>query len=259
MTRPAARARSAQPHREPITDDGRATGPHQPGSAPARAVAAAAPLRRTVQPVAHLIAGHRLPEMSALPKNRSFGPVSLFAGIERGAMQPQPPGNVLPFRRADAGSVRLGDRDITGLMLCGQQYGAPYDLLAAALEVRADRLRGIVARWRRTGYAQTGTLATGPAWCWLTAAGMKATGLGYPATRPSLGRLAHIRAVLAVRLWLEGGRPIRRARHGGAANAASAPPLAARPAACTCPMRRSTGPAWTGPPTRGRSGPLRRN
>ena len=34
---------------------------------------------------------------------------------------------------------------------------------------------------------------------------MKATGLGYPATRPALGRLAHIRAVLAVRLWLEAG------------------------------------------------------
>ena len=62
-----------------------------------------------------------------------------------------------------------------------------------------------MARWRKAGYAQTGTLATGPAWCWLTSAGMKATGLGYPATRPSLGRLAHIRAVLAVRLWLETG------------------------------------------------------
>jgi hypothetical protein len=120
-------------------------------------------------------------------------------------MHPQP-GSVLPFRRrADAGSVRLTDRDSTGLILCGDQYGAPYDLLANALDVRADRLRGIVARWRKAGYAQTGTLATGPAWCWLTAAGMKATGLGYPATRPSLGRLAHIRAVLAIRLWLEAG------------------------------------------------------
>ncbi len=68
-------------------------------------------------------------------------------------MQPQP-GTMLPFRRrTDAGSVRLGDRDIAGLMLCGEQYGAPYDLLAAALQVRADRLRGIVARWRKSGYA----------------------------------------------------------------------------------------------------------
>ncbi len=31
---------------------------------------------------------------------------------------------------------------------------------------------------------------------------MAATGLGFPATRPSLGRLAHIRAVLAARVWL---------------------------------------------------------
>ena len=32
---------------------------------------------------------------------------------------------------------------------------------------------------------------------------MTATGLGFPAARPALGRLAHIRAVLAARLWLE--------------------------------------------------------
>jgi hypothetical protein len=48
-------------------------------------------------------------------------------------------------RRADAGTVRLGERDVAGLLLCGDMYGAPYDLLAAALDVRPDRLRGIVA------------------------------------------------------------------------------------------------------------------
>jgi hypothetical protein len=32
---------------------------------------------------------------------------------------------------------------------------------------------------------------------------MNAAGLGYPATRPALARLAHIRAVLAARLWLQ--------------------------------------------------------
>ena len=90
-------------------------------------------------------------------------------------------------------------------MLCAEHYGAPYHLLAAALGVRPDRLRGIVARWRHAGYAETGILGPGPAWCWLTPAGMKQTGPGYPATRPALGRLAHIRAVLAVRLWLEAG------------------------------------------------------
>ena len=107
-------------------------------------------------------------------------------------------------RRSDYGVVRLGQRDIDGLILCAEHYGAPYDLLAAALGAQPARLRGITARWRRAGYAATGRLGPGPAWCWLTPAGMTAAGFGYPATRPSLARLAHIRAVLAARLWLPG-------------------------------------------------------
>jgi len=108
-----------------------------------------------------------------------------------------------PGRRADAGNVRLGGRDVAGLLLCGDMYGAPYDLLAAFLGVRADRARGIVARWRRAGYAQTGRLGPGPAWCWLTRTGLAATGQRYAPSRPALARLAHIRAVLAVRLSLQ--------------------------------------------------------
>ena len=108
-------------------------------------------------------------------------------------------------RRADAGTVRLSQRDIDGLLLCGEHYGAPYDLLAEALQVPPDRVPAIVARWRRAGYAATGRLGPGPAWCWLTRDGMTACGLGFPATRPALGRLAHIRAVLAARLWLARG------------------------------------------------------
>src|SRR5450631_378996 len=101
-----------------------------------------------------------------------------------------------PARRADAGTVRLSQRDIDGLLLCGEHYGAPYDLLATALQVDPARLPAIVARWRRAGYAATGRLGPGPGWCWLTRAGMTETGLGFPATRPALGRLAQIRAVL---------------------------------------------------------------
>ncbi len=108
--------------------------------------------------------------------------------------------------RSDAGRIRLTGRDIAGLLLCAEQYAAPYDLLAAALAVRPARLRGIVARWRGAGYAATGTLGPGPAWCWLTGAGMAACGLGYPVRPPALARLAHIRAVLAARLWLESGQ-----------------------------------------------------
>ena len=61
-----------------------------------------------------------------------------------------------PARRSDAGTVRIGARDIAGLMLCREMYGAPYDLLAS--DVRADRLRGIAARWRAAAYAETGRL-----------------------------------------------------------------------------------------------------
>jgi len=105
--------------------------------------------------------------------------------------------------RADYGAVRLGRRDIDGLILCAEHYGAPYDLLAYALGAQPARLRAITARWRRAGYAATGRLCPGPAWCWLTPAGMTAAGFGYPAARPPLARLAHIRAVLAARLWLQ--------------------------------------------------------
>ena len=115
------------------------------------------------------------------------------------------PPSVRPARRADAGTVRLSQRDIDGLLLVGEHYGAPADLLAAALRVEESRLPAITARWRRAGYAATGRLGPGPTWCWLTRGGMTATGLGFPALRPSLGRLAHIRAVLAARLWLTAG------------------------------------------------------
>ena len=69
--------------------------------------------------------------------------------------------------------------------------------------MRPDRLRGIVARWRHAGYAQTGRLGPGPAWCWLTRSGLAVTGQHYAPGRPALGRLAHIRAVLAIRLSLQ--------------------------------------------------------
>jgi hypothetical protein len=109
--------------------------------------------------------------------------------------QLHPAGTAAP--RSDAGVVRFGQRDINGLILCAEHYGAPYDLLAAALGAQPARLRAITARWRRAGYAATGRLGPGPGWCCLTPAGMTAAGFGYRASQPSLARLAHIRAVLA--------------------------------------------------------------
>ena len=115
-------------------------------------------------------------------------------------------------RRADAGSVRLGGRDVAGLMLVGDMYGGPYDLLGGFLDVQPARLRGIVARWRRAGYAATGRLGPGPAWCWLTRSGLAVTGQRYAPAPPALGRLAHVRAVLAVRLSLEDSPAFRAGR-----------------------------------------------
>ena len=108
--------------------------------------------------------------------------------------------------------IQIQQRDIDGLVLCGEHGGVPYDLLAAALDVAPVRLRGITARWRKAGYAATGQVGPGPAWCWLTAAGMAATGLGYQPGPPSLARVTHVRAILAVRLALQGGPDWQRYR-----------------------------------------------
>jgi hypothetical protein len=108
--------------------------------------------------------------------------------------------------------VRLTGRDVTGLVLCADMYGAPYDLLAACLGVRVDRVRGIVARWRHAGYAQTGRLGAGPTWCWLTRQGLAVTGQPYTPAQPAAARLGHLRAVLAVRLALEAGPAYQQGR-----------------------------------------------
>src|SRR5271163_2745473 len=54
-------------------------------------------------------------------------------------------------RRADAGVVQLTQRDIDGLLLCGEHFGVPYDLLAAALGVPPGRLRRGRAAGSRAG------------------------------------------------------------------------------------------------------------
>ena len=108
-------------------------------------------------------------------------------------------------RRHDAGAFRLTQRDIDGLLLCAEHYGAPSDLLGEALGVSRLNLNPLTRRWRSIGYLASAQLGPGPTWHWLTQKGMSATGLGFPATRPAVGRLAHTRAILAARLWLSAG------------------------------------------------------
>jgi hypothetical protein len=92
-------------------------------------------------------------------------------------------------------------------------YGVQLDHLAAVLGVSEARARAVTARWRGQGYAESARLGPGGPWTWLTRGGLAACGLSYAAAPPALGRLAHIRAVAAVRLALESARLY--ARGGG--------------------------------------------
>jgi len=93
--------------------------------------------------------------------------------------------------------------DIAGLVFVAEMYGVQLDHLAAVLGVGEPRARAIAARWRARRYAESARLGPGGPWTWLTRAGLAACGLPYAAAPPALARLAHIRAVAAVRLALE--------------------------------------------------------
>ena len=104
---------------------------------------------------------------------------------------------------ATAVPAHLAGPDIAGLLFVADMYGVQLDQLAAVLGVGEPRARAITSSWRRARYAQTARLGPGGPWAWLTRAGLAACGLPFPATTPALSRLAHLRAVTAVRLALE--------------------------------------------------------
>jgi hypothetical protein len=106
-----------------------------------------------------------------------------------------------------AGSPRggrgLAVRNPEALIFAADMYGVQLDQLGT-LTGGARAARAAATRWRELGYAQTGRLSPGPDWLWVTRQGLAACGLAYSGGRPALSRLAHIRAVAAVRLALEG-------------------------------------------------------
>jgi len=136
-------------------------------------------------------------------------------------------------RRSDAGQARLTERDISGLLLVAEQYAAPYDLLAEALAVTPAQVRAVTARWRAAGYAVTGVLGPGPAWCWLTSAGMAACGHAWPGP-----------ASVAV---APGARP-GRARGAPVVPGLARLPAMGQPVAVLSPQRprRAAPPGWPG-------------
>jgi hypothetical protein len=110
-------------------------------------------------------------------------------------------------RKASGG---LAVRDAGALIFAADMYGVQLDQLARL--VGGERAaRAAAARWRSLGYAETARLGPGPAWLWVTRAGLAACGLAYTPARPALSRLAHIRAVAAARIALEGTGGYRRA------------------------------------------------
>jgi hypothetical protein len=108
-----------------------------------------------------------------------------------------------PAAAAAAAPAHLAGRDIAGLLFVADMYGVQLDQLAAVLGVGESRARAVTASWRRARYAESARLGPGGPWTWLTRAGLAACGLPFPATTPALSRLAHLRAVTAVRLALE--------------------------------------------------------
>jgi hypothetical protein len=95
------------------------------------------------------------------------------------------------------------ERDISSLLFTAEMYGVQLDQLAIRLGVSEPRARAIAQRWRQQEYAEWARLGPGRTWVWLTRAGLTACGLPYQPTPPALPRLAHLRAVTAVRLALE--------------------------------------------------------
>jgi hypothetical protein len=104
--------------------------------------------------------------------------------------------------RGGGGSRGLAVRDAPALLFAADMYGIQLDQLAR-LTGGERSARAAAARWRELGYAETARLSEGATWLWVTRAGLAACGLDYPPSRPGLSRLAHIRAVAAVRLALE--------------------------------------------------------
>lgn len=97
----------------------------------------------------------------------------------------------------------MSERDVAGLLFTAEMYGVQLDQLAVWLAVTEVRARGLAARWRGQGYADSARLGPGRPWVWLTRAGLLACGLPYRPAPPALARLAHLRAVTAVRIALE--------------------------------------------------------
>jgi hypothetical protein len=115
-------------------------------------------------------------------------------------------------RRSDAGSTRLGPRDIQALIWLEDMRAITEPDLAVLLGRLSNPPRGplsagatgaVVTRWRRQHLAQTRRVyVSTPPYVWVTAEGARLAGAGQW-TEPGWTTLPHAAAVARTRLWLE--------------------------------------------------------
>ncbi|MFF0529556.1 hypothetical protein ACFYT3_14300 [Nocardia amikacinitolerans] len=104
-------------------------------------------------------------------------------------------------------SIRLSPRDMSGLTILAEMYGAPMDVVAEMLGVSSSRTYRIVARWAAAGMIsdRRPRPVLGPAWIFPTKSSAEAL-LGRPVRYwvPTPKMAAHTKAVFQLRLALTG-------------------------------------------------------
>jgi hypothetical protein len=104
-------------------------------------------------------------------------------------------------RRADAGVVRVTDRDVRVLRWLGEQFGAPMATVAALYGVGERDARRHAARLERAGYA-TRQRAPGTTWLVPTSRGLRFAGLEHEVWTLVAWKSDHTAAVGRLRLRL---------------------------------------------------------
>ena len=112
-------------------------------------------------------------------------------------------------RRSDYGTIQTTDRDIALLTWIAEQYAIRFDQLHYLVnrykgeDVTESNIKWLINRWRTAGWVDKRKIVYGePGWIWLSKDGLKAMELPYPQWEPKPGRMAHIHAVNAVRLFV---------------------------------------------------------
>lgn len=111
-------------------------------------------------------------------------------------------------RRADAGLVRVTERDVELLGWVGEQFAVSVPQLARLMGRSEHAARWLRARWQSAGWAAGGAVVVGePVFVWLTGAGARLCGSPFKVWDPNPGMLRHVGAVNEARLYVAERRP----------------------------------------------------